>query len=112
MNSHKRFFLITTLAALVFAAIAVGPIFRRSVTTVGAAPPTSAVVTMRCINSSSSGGVYYVNSSDPSVTLPVSGTGCAVALEGLYAQGFTRQDAFMPQDAFFEHVLVRGHGNN
>lgn len=106
MTSHKRF--LVTLGMLIFAAIAVGLVYERSVTTVQAASPTVAVVTMRCSNFGGSyGGVQFVASSDPSVTLPANNTSCATALIVLHDQGFNITEAFMPSDSVFEHVLVR-----
>lgn len=85
----KKSLLITVLGALaVFIVIAISPIHERFITVVGA--DSGAVVVMRCVVFA---GVTNVNSSDPAVTLPAEGTGCGVALQGLYAQGFKRQDA-------------------
>ena len=85
----KRSWLITVIGALaVFFAISISPIHERFITAAGA--NSGAVVVMRCVVYA---GVTNVNSSDPSVTLPAGGTGCGVALQGLYDQGFKRQDA-------------------
>ena len=51
-----------------------------------------------------SGGVISINSSDSKVSLPALGTGCAVALQDLYSQGFRRQDVLADD---FVWVLVR-----
>jgi hypothetical protein len=101
MNSHKRIFRTTALAALLFAAIAVGPELKHAVTRAhaGKAP---AVVTLACSPANNGFyslfpnfyGVFEVHSSDPSVTLPTfavpgtPGEACPAALIGLIGQGF------------------------
>lgn len=127
MNSHKRIFLITALAALLFAAIAVGPVYKRAVTPVHASPFGPAVVTVLCDTPATIGsapvGVVGVESTDPSVTIPIvwsspttPGASCAQALIGLYSQGFTRQDSstsVYPLNTNYLQtltILVRGEG--
>jgi hypothetical protein len=116
MNSKRRSFL--TLGTLILAAIAVALVYERSVTPVRAASPPGlgqATVTMRCSVNPNGPGVTYVDSSDPTVTLPTAtpdgGSGatlCGVALHELSNQGFTVQQAFSPADFTFLWVLTRG----
>jgi hypothetical protein len=86
MKLNKRFFLITALAVMVFAAIAVGP-FNRAVTPVRADRPTPAVVVLTCTDVGAA-GVVASSASDSSVTLPATATSCAAALEDIVAQGY------------------------
>ena len=95
MNLNKRFFLITTMAVLILAAIAFGPAHRRIVR----AHSKSAVVVLTC-NDHLSYGVTASSSSDPSVTLPADGTPCAVALQDIVSQDFSILPAVAPEDPY------------
>ncbi|SPF33427.1 exported hypothetical protein [Candidatus Sulfopaludibacter sp. SbA4] len=130
MNSHKRLFLITALAVLLFAAIAVGPAYKRLVTPVRAASPNSATVLLLCASAGKSGVlappfVETVELSAPSLTFspPIfTGESCAVALESIFSEGFSRLDSTAAGNAFndtdlsapnvigvYQWTLVRGH---
>jgi hypothetical protein len=85
MTLNKRFFLITTMALVIFAAIAVGPAYRR---TVSADHARSAVVVLTCTDVDGR-GLEYATSSDPDVTLPAADTPCATALQDIVSQGFS-----------------------
>jgi hypothetical protein len=84
MNLNKRFFLITTMAVVIFAAIALGPAYRRTVN----AHAKSAVVVLTCTDAGGT-GLDSASTSDPSVTLPTGGTPCAAALQDIISQGFS-----------------------
>ena len=105
MNLTKRFFLITAAAVLIVGAIALGPVSKRGVNPVHAAPPTPAVAIITCTAVNGSGGVLgqpVVNNVDFSLGLDIppgpfanvqTGVNCAVALQTLAELGFTKQDS-------------------
>ena len=105
MNLTKRFFLITAAAVLIVGAIALGPVSKRVVNPVHAAPPTPAVAIITCTAVNGSGGVLgqpVVNNVDFSLGLVIppaqfanvqTGVNCAVALQTLLELGFQRQDS-------------------
>jgi hypothetical protein len=104
MNSRKRILSIIALAALLFAANAVGPVYKRFVTLVHAnsaqATPAAAkapdVVIMVCSEAGEApdpeAGVISIDSTNLKLDLPQTGATCANALRSLYSQGFVRQD--------------------
>jgi hypothetical protein len=107
MNSRKRIFSIIALAALLFATIAVGPVYKRFITPVHANPAQASsaqgnqakapdVVIMVCSEAGEAPnpepGVISVDSTNLQVNLPQTGNTCAQALKLLYGQGFIRQD--------------------
>jgi hypothetical protein len=103
MNSRKRIFWIVALSALLFAAVAVGPVYKRSLIAVHAnqaqanqAKAAPDIVILVCSEPGESPdpepGVLSVDSTNPQVTLPQTGNSCAQALRTLYGQGFVRQD--------------------
>ncbi len=103
MNSHKRIFMIIALAALLFAAIAVVPGSHRLLASAGDAPAPSVVI-LECGTAALE--VISASSSDPSVPLPITNSSCSSALNGLFAQGFRRQDFGTVQNPFVfpDHV--------
>jgi hypothetical protein len=103
MNSRNRIFSIIALAALLFAANAVGPVYKRFVTLVHAnsaqATPAARapdVVIMVCSEAGETPdpepGVISIDSTNLKLDLPQVGATCATALRSLYSQGFVRQD--------------------
>jgi hypothetical protein len=103
MNLLKRFFPITAMAALVFTAIAVGPVYKKWSTPVRAAAHLPATVVLSCVNwetNSGIGGAQAVTSSDSTVVLPAVqsapnvlplGDSCALAIQKIRSQGFELQ---------------------
>lgn len=110
MNLKKKFLLITTLAVVIFAAIAVDPAYMRNVIRpVRAAANAASVVTVTCGSGTIDNNYlnFLVSFQDSDVAelsnpvlVVVSGTqgeSCAAALNAFYSLGYTRQDfSFIP----------------
>ena len=91
MISKKTVLLITAMAVVIIAAIAVVPAPRRLVSPVHALPLTNVVI-LEC--ESVGTGVIYVTNIESTVLLPTTihyATGCADALQILYGLGFVQQ---------------------
>ncbi len=93
MNLNKRFVLITTMAVVVFAAIAFVPRFTHIVHKVRATGGTVDTVLLVCdYNSAKPAGsqilIFSIESSNPGVTLPAVGSSCAAGLASIQEQGF------------------------
>ncbi len=105
MKLNKRFFLITATVALLFGAIAVGPVYKRTVTPVRAEKkPAQAVAIITCSsvleNATGTLSQPVVNNVDFTLGLTLTnfgsfatGADCATALQNLVGNGFERQDA-------------------
>jgi hypothetical protein len=117
MKSQKRFFLITALTALLFAAIAVGPTYKRSNPPVHAATSTHATVILLCATVEPSNSEFLpapvvvapVDDSDtndvfsPAIT---TGEDCAMAINSIFADGFSRLDSQANGSAFVTSPLT------
>ena len=96
MKAHKRLLLITAIAGMIFAAIAVGP-YKRAVSPVRA-DPVPAVVLLVCGTPTIGATlpltgeiIYSLDSSDPTVTLSSPPPSCATELNSLInKKGFRR----------------------
>lgn len=100
MKAHKRLLPIMALAMLAFAAIAVGPVYKRTVNPVRAAEKDSAVVLLYCSTYSAGNlpapTLNTWSVSDPALTFTPAlyvGESCSAALESLFSAGFNRLDA-------------------
>jgi hypothetical protein len=125
LSFPKRITLISALAAMILAVIAMGLVNKWPVTRVHAARSTPAFVVIRCdaapnYFAGDYDGVLSISSSDQSVSLPTAiagsqagatapGTSCAAALSMLYQQGFTVQNFSIPGNSpgEFDWVLIR-----
>jgi hypothetical protein len=88
MNLNIRFVLITTMAVVIFGAIALVPQFTRIVHKVHATPTANDVVLLSCDRDGSKIEVLLVDSSNLTVTLPAIGSDCAAGLALIQSQGF------------------------
>ena len=107
MNWNKRFFLITTMAVVILAAIAFGPVYKRTVPPVRAARPAPAVVLITCYDTTMLVYSSSTSASDSSVTLPTDGEVCATALQGIMSQGFYIDKAAYGGEEFNVWTLLR-----
>ncbi len=100
MHTHKRVLLIVALAVLMFAAIAVGPVYKRTVNPVRAEQGGPAVVLLYCstysLGNLPAPTLNTWSVSDPTLILTPAltvGESCSDALESVFRAGFSRLDA-------------------
>jgi hypothetical protein len=96
MKLNKRFFLITTMAVVIFAAIALAPRFTRIPKKVHAVINTYDVALIVCDRDGSEIQVLNVTSTDSSTTLPAIGSDCGKGIALLQLQGFGGNTAYPP----------------
>ena len=96
MKLNKRFFLITTMAVVIFAAIALAPRFTHIAHKVHAITNTYDVALIACDRHDSQIQVILVTSTDSTTSLPAIGSDCGTGIALLQLQGFGANLAYPP----------------